>query len=143
MFLIGSWSVRLYNLVRLSLSVRFCSWPYFFVFTHKQHYINLSLKEFQRQRSRQVKKLIGGGQGPILFQYDFVGSMYYFIIKSTLFIKEGSEKLFMDLTHKYKTNTAIYPVQGDLYIRVSANIYNEMSDYQKLADLLCQLPRKH
>lgn len=56
---------------------------------------------------------------------------------------EGSEKLFMDLTHKYKTNTAIYHVQGELYIRVSANIYNEMSDYQKLADVLCQLPRKH
>lgn len=48
----------------------------------------------------------------------------------------------MDLTHKYKINVVTYPVQGELYVRVSANVYNEMSDYEKLADVLCQLPRK-
>nr|XP_022334107.1 hercynylcysteine sulfoxide lyase-like isoform X1 [Crassostrea virginica] len=56
---------------------------------------------------------------------------------------EGSEKLFLDLTHLHKTNTAIYCVQGELYIRLSVNIYNEMADYERLAEVLCQLPRKH
>lgn len=31
----------------------------------------------------------------------------------------------MDLTHKYKINVVTYPVQEELYIRVSANIYNK------------------
>nr|XP_022334137.1 hercynylcysteine sulfoxide lyase-like isoform X2 [Crassostrea virginica] len=56
---------------------------------------------------------------------------------------EGSEKLFLDLTHFHKTNTAIFCVQGELYIRLSVNIYNEMADYERLAEVLCQLPRKH
>ncbi|XP_048730048.1 uncharacterized protein LOC125647413 [Ostrea edulis] len=55
---------------------------------------------------------------------------------------EGSEKMYMDIMNKYKINCAIYPVQDELYLRLSANIYNHMADYEKIADLLCNLTRK-
>ncbi|XP_048727471.2 uncharacterized protein LOC125645722 [Ostrea edulis] len=54
---------------------------------------------------------------------------------------EGSKNLYMDIMNKYKINCAIYPVQDELYLRLSANIYNHMADYEKIADLLCKLTR--
>ncbi|XP_061177980.1 uncharacterized protein LOC133186720 [Saccostrea echinata] len=55
---------------------------------------------------------------------------------------KGSENLYMDIMKKHKINCAVYPVQGELYLRLSANIYNEISDYEKLTDILLQLSRK-
>ncbi|XP_061177973.1 uncharacterized protein LOC133186717 [Saccostrea echinata] len=55
---------------------------------------------------------------------------------------EGSEKLYMDIMNQHKINCVIYPVQSELYLRLSANIYNEMEDYIKIADLLRKLPKK-
>ncbi|XP_062613834.1 uncharacterized protein LOC134275583 [Saccostrea cucullata] len=55
---------------------------------------------------------------------------------------EGSEKLYMDIMNQHKINCVIYPVQNELYLRLSANIYNEMADYINIVDLLRKLPKK-
>uniref|UniRef100_A0A8W8N1D3 Aminotransferase class V domain-containing protein n=1 Tax=Magallana gigas TaxID=29159 RepID=A0A8W8N1D3_MAGGI len=55
---------------------------------------------------------------------------------------EGSENLYNDIMNIHKINCAVYPIQGELFLRLSANIYNEMDDYVKLADLLVQLLKK-
>lgn len=47
-----------------------------------------------------------------------------------------------DMNIKHKTDYAIFPVQDELYLRISATIFNHMGDYEKLVDVLCQLPRK-
>nr|XP_022334095.1 probable L-cysteine desulfhydrase, chloroplastic [Crassostrea virginica] len=52
---------------------------------------------------------------------------------------EGSEDLYMDIMNKHKINCAIYPIQGELYLRLSANIYNRLADYEKLAQLLVDM----
>ncbi|XP_062619113.1 uncharacterized protein LOC134280688 [Saccostrea cucullata] len=52
----------------------------------------------------------------------------------------GDELLFHIMT-KYKLHCAVCQAQGQLYLRLSANIYNELSDYEKAADILCNLPR--
>lgn len=45
----------------------------------------------------------------------------------------------MDIMNKHKINCAIYPIQGELYLRLSANIYNRLADYEKLAQLLVDI----
>nr|XP_022320532.1 hercynylcysteine sulfoxide lyase-like isoform X3 [Crassostrea virginica] len=56
--------------------------------------------------------------------------------------REGADKLLLDLMTNHNINSAICPAQGRLYLRLSANIYNQLSDYQNIADVLCKLPRK-
>lgn len=59
-----------------------------------------------------------------------------------ILFQEGSENLYNDIMNIHKINCAVYPIQGELFLRLSANIYNEMDDYVKLADLLVQLLKK-
>ncbi|XP_061177974.1 uncharacterized protein LOC133186718 [Saccostrea echinata] len=55
---------------------------------------------------------------------------------------DGADKLQMDIMNQHKIICVISPVQSELYLRLSANIYNEMTDYVKIADLLNGLPKK-
>ncbi|XP_061184563.1 uncharacterized protein LOC133192588 [Saccostrea echinata] len=55
---------------------------------------------------------------------------------------EVSRVMFKDIMTKYRINCAIFPAHGHLYLRLSANIYNELSDYVKIADVLENLPRR-
>jgi hypothetical protein len=48
----------------------------------------------------------------------------------------------VDITKKHRLNSLIFPAQGELYLRLSANIYNVMADYEKTADLFLQLSKK-
>ena len=57
-------------------------------------------------------------------------------------LQEGADKLLLDLMTNHNINSAICPAQGRLYLRLSANIYNQLSDYQIIAAVLCKLPRK-
>jgi hypothetical protein len=50
--------------------------------------------------------------------------------------------MMIDVMKKYKVNCVVSAVQGELYIRLSANIYNDMADYERVADLLCTLTKK-
>lgn len=43
---------------------------------------------------------------------------------------------------KHRINTAVCPAQGQLYLRLSATVYNQLSDYEKIAEVLNALPRK-
>ena len=51
--------------------------------------------------------------------------------------------MIIDVMKKYKLNCVVSAVQGQLYIRISANIYNDMADYERAADILCKLTKKN
>ncbi|XP_048727470.2 uncharacterized protein LOC125645721 [Ostrea edulis] len=55
---------------------------------------------------------------------------------------EDAEKMITDIMEKHKINCVVSAAQDELYLRLSANIYNHMDDYEKIADLLCNFPRK-
>lgn len=55
---------------------------------------------------------------------------------------EGAERLILDLMRKHRINTAVCPAQDQLYLRLSATVYNQLSDYEKIAEVLNALPRK-
>lgn len=50
-----------------------------------------------------------------------------------------SKRLIIHLLLNYKLALLIYPVQGDLYIRLSFQIYNVIGDYQHLRDVILKL----
>ncbi|XP_052695854.1 uncharacterized protein LOC128174315 [Crassostrea angulata] len=52
---------------------------------------------------------------------------------------EGSQNLQFDIMNKHRIHVTVNSIQGRLYMRLAANIYNEMADYEKLADLLVKL----
>lgn len=74
-------------------------------------------------------------------KFIFIETIFHFFNFLILF-KEGSENLYNDIMNIHKINCAVYPIQGELFLRLSANIYNEIADYEKLADLLVQLLKK-
>uniref|UniRef100_K1QLG5 Isopenicillin N epimerase n=1 Tax=Magallana gigas TaxID=29159 RepID=K1QLG5_MAGGI len=53
--------------------------------------------------------------------------------------REGSQNLQFDIMNKHRIHVTVNSIQGRLYMRLAANIYNEMADYDKLADLLVKL----
>lgn len=53
--------------------------------------------------------------------------------------QEGSQNLQFDIMNKHRIHVTVNSIQGRLYMRLAANIYNEMADYDKLADLLVKL----
>lgn len=73
------------------------------------------------------------------WKFIFVETIFHFF---QILFQEGSENLYNDIMNIHKINCAVYPIQGELFLRLSANIYNEMDDYVKLADLLVQLLKK-
>ncbi|XP_062620604.1 uncharacterized protein LOC134282183 [Saccostrea cucullata] len=54
----------------------------------------------------------------------------------------GADKLQMDIINQHNIICVISPVQNELYLRLSANIYNELTDYVKIADLILNGLRK-
>jgi hypothetical protein len=50
--------------------------------------------------------------------------------------------MMTDVRENLKINCVVSAAQGELYLRLSANIYNDMADYEKVADLLCKFIRK-
>nr|XP_022290925.1 uncharacterized protein LOC111102466 isoform X1 [Crassostrea virginica]XP_022290926.1 uncharacterized protein LOC111102466 isoform X1 [Crassostrea virginica] len=54
---------------------------------------------------------------------------------------EGARRLNLDLLEHHKVVCLICAIQDHFYLRLSANVYNEVSDFVKLADALCELSR--
>lgn len=52
---------------------------------------------------------------------------------------EGARKLNLDIMEKHKVVCLICAVQGQFFLRLSANVYNELSDFVKLVDALSQI----
>ncbi|XP_060069759.1 uncharacterized protein LOC132549804 isoform X2 [Ylistrum balloti] len=52
---------------------------------------------------------------------------------------EDAGRLVNDLYAQYDIQTQMFCVQGHLYIRVSAQVYNELNDYQKLVTVINRL----
>ncbi|CAI9738556.1 probable L-cysteine desulfhydrase, chloroplastic [Octopus vulgaris] len=50
-----------------------------------------------------------------------------------------AESIQNELYHKYNIEVPIKPIQGCLYVRISGHIYNEMSDYEKLAEAVLEI----
>lgn len=55
--------------------------------------------------------------------------------------QEGARRLNLDLLEHHKVVCLICAIQDHFYLRLSANVYNEVSDFVKLADALCELSR--
>ncbi|CAL1534979.1 unnamed protein product [Lymnaea stagnalis] len=54
----------------------------------------------------------------------------------------AAESIQNILYHDYNIEVPIKSVQGHLYVRISAHIYNEVSDYQKLAQAILSIAQK-
>ncbi|XP_061177097.1 uncharacterized protein LOC133185821 [Saccostrea echinata] len=54
---------------------------------------------------------------------------------------DGAKQLNLDIMEKHNVICLVCAVQNQLYLRLSANIYNELSDYERLAEVLCELRR--
>ncbi|XP_064595539.1 uncharacterized protein LOC135462106 [Liolophura sinensis] len=53
-----------------------------------------------------------------------------------------AEEIQSILFHRYNIEVPIKAVQGELYVRISAHIYNQMSDYETLAEAITQLVKE-
>jgi selenocysteine lyase/cysteine desulfurase len=47
------------------------------------------------------------------------------------------------LFHRYNIEVPIKEVQGELYVRISAHIYNELEEYEKLGDAILELTEEN
>ncbi|XP_062605854.1 uncharacterized protein LOC134267658, partial [Saccostrea cucullata] len=54
---------------------------------------------------------------------------------------DGARQLNRDLMEKHKIICLVCAVQNQLFLRLSANVYNELSDYERMAEVLCALRR--
>lgn len=50
-----------------------------------------------------------------------------------------SSVIKQQLYNDYKLDTAIICIQSKLYLRISTHIYNEFSDYEKLANAIVEM----
>ncbi|XP_014790800.1 uncharacterized protein LOC106884095 [Octopus bimaculoides] len=50
-----------------------------------------------------------------------------------------AESIQNDLYHKYNVEVPVKAIQGCLYVRISGHIYNEMSDYERLAEAVLEI----
>ncbi|XP_078699428.1 uncharacterized protein LOC144926473 isoform X1 [Branchiostoma floridae x Branchiostoma belcheri] len=50
-----------------------------------------------------------------------------------------AEKIQNQLYHRFNIEVPLKAVQGELYVRISAHIYNELADYEALGDAILQL----
>ncbi|CAH1226841.1 NFS1 [Branchiostoma lanceolatum] len=50
-----------------------------------------------------------------------------------------AEKIQNQLYHRFNIEVPLKAVQGELYVRISAHIYNDLADYETLGDAILQL----
>ena len=53
--------------------------------------------------------------------------------------KEHGNRVVKVLTHHYKVMIAVEPINGELWFRISCQIYNTREDYERVAEALLDL----
>ena len=69
-----------------------------------------------------------------LFTADMIGAMVNVRLPTENATVAGS--IPSRLQEEYNTWVPVYPLQGKWYTRVSAQVYNELSDFEMLADAI-------
>ena len=56
--------------------------------------------------------------------------------------QEGAERLFTEIYYRHKVVTVVVLIQGELWFRLSVQIYNQLQDYQKLDTIITGMIRE-
>ena len=63
-------------------------------------------------------------------------------ISTRLYIQDGmfdKPSLTKDVWHRFKVQTTFFEQDGQPWVRISANVYNTIEDYEKLANAILTL----
>ncbi|XP_077977327.1 uncharacterized protein LOC144432898 [Glandiceps talaboti] len=91
--------------------------------------------------------LVEKWQTRLLAPQDMFGSMVLVQLPSTLHKGKTcdynlAESIQNQLFHCFDTEVPIKAVQGELYVRISVHIYNELSEYQQLTDAVLSIAKE-
>ncbi len=96
------------------------------------------VRDYNNTLARAAKKILLESVGSVSeIPDDMIGSMAAFTIPESLYNRPADTKaLRYNLFSRHSVEVPVMEVSGRVMIRVSAQIYNELPDYEKLADIL-------